>query len=339
MDTALKQRLIGAAVLVALAVIFLPMLLEGPAPDGGASNVPLQMPEAPDRRFETRELPLVPPAQPGDAADPADAAAAPTDDPNRIVTVDADDAPRPDALAGDPSTAPADLTARVVAPEQAAMPATTAASEAPAVPAPAPAAAQPEPAPPVQAPAPAARSEGGMSYAAQAGGRYVVNLGSYTNQANARALVDALKAAQLPAYAENINVGGQNALRVRVGPYSQRATAESARLRALQARSDVPASVVSLDAGQPAPAQPAARAVDAGFAVQVGAFRAEADANALRDRLRGGGFVAFSERIQAESGVLWRVRVGPEPDRAAAERLRARVNERFRLNGMVVAHP
>ena len=30
MDSALKQRLIGAAVLVALAMIFLPMLLKGP---------------------------------------------------------------------------------------------------------------------------------------------------------------------------------------------------------------------------------------------------------------------------------------------------------------------
>jgi cell division septation protein DedD len=35
-DTPLKQRLIGAIVLVALAVIFLPMLVKGPAPDSGA---------------------------------------------------------------------------------------------------------------------------------------------------------------------------------------------------------------------------------------------------------------------------------------------------------------
>lgn len=320
MDTALKQRLIGAAVLVALAVIFLPMLLEGPAPDGGASHVPLDMPAPADRKFETRELPLVPPTPVGDAAPTA--AAVDPDDPNRIVTVDADDAPRPDALAGDPATAPADLSARVTAPA----PVTT----QPATPSPAaPAPAQPAPAPPA----------GEMLHAAQAGGRYVVNLGSYTNQANARALVDALKAAQLPAYAEEVTIGNQRGLRVRVGPYEQRATAESARLRALRVRDDVPATVVALDAATSAPAQTATGGASAGFAVQVGAFRAEADALALRDRLRNGGFVAFSERVQAESGTLYRVRVGPEPDRAAAERLRDRVNERFRLNGMVVAHP
>ncbi|RXE43711.1 sporulation protein, partial [Xanthomonas perforans] len=41
MDTALKQRLIGAIVLVALAVIFLPMLVKGPAPSSGVADVPL----------------------------------------------------------------------------------------------------------------------------------------------------------------------------------------------------------------------------------------------------------------------------------------------------------
>ena len=62
MDTSLKQRLIGAAVLVALAVIFLPMLVQGPAPDSGAADVPLSMPATPDTGMETRELPLAGPA-------------------------------------------------------------------------------------------------------------------------------------------------------------------------------------------------------------------------------------------------------------------------------------
>ncbi|HET6783103.1 MAG TPA: sporulation protein, partial [Pseudoxanthomonas sp.] len=61
MDTALKQRLIGAIVLVALAVIFLPMLIKGPAPDSGVSDVPLEVPATPGGQYETRELPLVTP--------------------------------------------------------------------------------------------------------------------------------------------------------------------------------------------------------------------------------------------------------------------------------------
>ena len=61
MDSGLKQRLIGAAVLVAIAVIFLPMLVQGPAPDSGVSDVPLTMPDAPQGEYQTRDLPLVTP--------------------------------------------------------------------------------------------------------------------------------------------------------------------------------------------------------------------------------------------------------------------------------------
>ena len=75
MDTKLKQRLIGGAVLIALAVIFLPMLVHGPAPDSGVGDVSTRVPDAPAGKFETRELPLGPAA--GQAALPAPAASAP----------------------------------------------------------------------------------------------------------------------------------------------------------------------------------------------------------------------------------------------------------------------
>ena len=64
MDTSLKQRLVGAAVLVALAVIFLPLLVKGPAPDSGVSDVSLRVPpepKGPDGTV-TQDLPLVAPA-------------------------------------------------------------------------------------------------------------------------------------------------------------------------------------------------------------------------------------------------------------------------------------
>ncbi len=59
MDIALKQRLIGASVLIALAVVILPMILGG-RPDGNVSEtqrieVPKQPPEL---DFETRKYPI-----------------------------------------------------------------------------------------------------------------------------------------------------------------------------------------------------------------------------------------------------------------------------------------
>jgi len=47
MDSGLKQRLIGAGVLVALMVVFLPMLVKDPAPDSGVSDLPFKSPAAP----------------------------------------------------------------------------------------------------------------------------------------------------------------------------------------------------------------------------------------------------------------------------------------------------
>ena len=107
MEPALKQRVIGAVVLIALAVIFLPMLIKGPAPESGASNVPLELPKAPEGDFETRELPLVSPGQ------------APS---GGAVGMNAGATPNPDAADTLPTV---DTTATTAAAGQGAMPATT----------------------------------------------------------------------------------------------------------------------------------------------------------------------------------------------------------------------
>lgn len=335
MDSALKQRLIGAAVLVALAMIFLPMLLQGPdetTPD--AARVPLSMPDAPDQDFETRELPLALP-RPETTGEPVLGAPTPaSDDPNAVATVDAgaNVAPRVDALPVEPvdEEAPPQAvdaaTGQPIARETAPPPAP--------VPAPVPAAA---PAPVAATPAPAPQP----LPASAGGGRYVVNVGSFSNLANARALADKLRAAGLPVTSESVDVGGKPAMRVRVGPYAERALAEAARQRAERVAGS-PTVVMALDAEAApaaAPTRPAA-AANVGFAVQLGAFSNEADASALRDRARASGFVAFHQRVDTERGPVWRVRVGPEADRASAERLRDSVAARLGLRDLiVVSHP
>jgi len=334
MDSALKQRLIGAAVLVALAMIFLPMLLQGPEvgePD--AAQVPLSMPDAPDQEFETRELPLAAPQPAGDGPVLGGPQAAPADDPNAVATVDVqgDAAPRVDAVAG-----PAPEASEDGAPLQAVDAASGQTLAAAPVPAPEPA---PEPAPATR-PEPAAPAE--ALPASTAGGRYAINVGSFSNLANARALADKLRAAGLPVTSESVDVNGKPAMRLRVGPYAERTVAEAARLRA-ESVAGTRTVVVSLPAGSastPAPATRAATAPTVGFAVQLGAFSTEADASALRDRARSAGFVAFHQRVATDSGTVWRVRVGPEADRAAAERLRGAIADSLGLREtIIVTHP
>lgn len=339
MDTSLKQRLIGAIVLVALAVIFLPMLVTGPARNSTADSVPLEVPGAPaNAQFETRELPLAAPA----GGDSGLRGAAPLQEPaaNAAATVD---------------TGPA-----------------------------------------------------------VAAGNFAVSFGAYASKADADAVIAHLKGAQLPGFSEAATINGKQAWRVRVGPFVDRAQAESARLQAVKIRSDVRAEVVTLDAngegaaataqapaatttplgGNPvqtqalpetappaaaaapapkpepkptavpapdtkavaakpatpapvakpevkpelkAPAAPAASGV--GFAVQLGAFGQAADANALRDKARAAGFSAFVDQVRTDKGVLSRVRVGPVANRAEADQLKAQVAARVGVAGMVRPHP
>ena len=168
MDSALKQRLIGAAVLVALAMIFLPMLLKGPdVAEPDAAQVPLDMPAAPDQAFETREVPLTlpaPEAPDGGVLGMEPRPAAP-DDPNAVATVDQTGLPpaRTD-VEPEPEDAPiAAVDAATGLPEPAIAPAPVATSPAPAPPPAAPATTPVEPALPATA----------------GGGHYVVNVGSF----------------------------------------------------------------------------------------------------------------------------------------------------------------
>ena len=343
MDSTLKQRLIGAAVLAALAVIFLPMLLKGPdVKEPDAAEVPLTMPATPGQEFETRELTLTEPdgaAPPGGVLGMAPAAPA---------AIDAADATIPP---------PGEATAAADVPVDG----------APAAVATAPAATTP------------AAADAKSSAATVGAGNYAVNVGSFSNPETANALATKLRAVNLPVTTDQIALVSGSATRLRVGPYLDRASAEAARLRA-EGVTGGTANVVVLDAKstspdaqkvaatQPVAAKAPAAAVKpaaspttsptaspaksptpasaepampsaAGFAVQLSAPSVEADALALRDRARAAGFSSFVRRIETDSGARFRVRVGPVADRSAAEALRDSANAKLGTKGIIVTNP
>lgn len=118
MDPALRQRLIGAAVLILLAVIFVPMLLDGPPEPVDSREVSLEIPPQP---AETRRLPVEPGTLPTAAVEPppadvqpsaADPAAASTVIPTPVTEPapepqSAQPAPAQPALVAEPAAAPA----------------------------------------------------------------------------------------------------------------------------------------------------------------------------------------------------------------------------------------
>ncbi|MBS0365274.1 MAG: SPOR domain-containing protein [Proteobacteria bacterium] len=227
----MKERLTGAAILLAVIVLLVPALLRGPV----HSSVALPVTEAgggdqPPLRSYTIDL--------ADGARPATAPQA---------------APQPAALSSSTPAAPSATTPdTAVPPAQGSAPAAgavdgeghgtdtlpPASPAAPAAPvaAPQPAVPHAATAPAHEAPAPVRRAAASVDEGGRAGdgsGAWVVQLGSFASKVNAERL-----ARQVTAQGYHVRVsqgnGGRRLYRVRVGPAPDRAAAErlASRLRA-----------------------------------------------------------------------------------------------------------
>lgn len=85
------------------------------------------------------------------------------------------------------------------------------------------------------------------------------------------------------------------------------------------------------------PPQPAATAAANGaWTVQVGSFSQADNAQTLQRRLASEGFEAFVSRVATDAGTMHRVRVGPVPEREAADRLLARLGAAGHAGARVV---
>lgn len=333
MDTPLKQRLIGAIVLVALAVIFLPMLVKGPAPDSGVANVPIAAPDAPeDGQFQTRELPLVAPAGGATGLQGAASSTAPL---NEAAATPAD------------AAVPADTSPAVAAGNYAvSFGAYASQKDAEAV------------------IAYLKRSNlPGFSEPATINGRqaFRVRVGPYADRAQAEAArLEAVKVrndvkaevvtldarADTPAAAAPAAASSASA-----APASAAVTTEALPPEPVAAAKPTPkpeppkpavkpeAKPVAAEPAKPVAVPTAPAASSVGFAVQLGAFGKAEDANALRDKVRAAGFSAFVEQVRTDKGTLHRVRVGPVANRAEAENLNAQVASKVGVAGMVRPHP
>ena len=339
----MKTRLLGAFVLIALLVLFVPMFFPSSPPTAaGDQTVSLAIPPAPDRDLQTKTMSLDPDAAAPAAAASAGAVVIPAANSggssDQLATVDIRSRRPTDVETGDGASA-------------AAAPAPTPATQAPATPS----AAAPEPAPvkPVAsepviksrspAPEPPKASAPALPPATAARGNYSLNLSAYASSAGARSLMQRVQKLGYPVSSHVIQQGGKTLTAVEAGPFATRTAAESARLKITQSIAGVP---VRLESGastpsgdEPASAAPKAATRAGGWAVQVAAISSQADANALRDKLRAGGFDGFVDSVVAGGKKLWRVRAGPQTQRSDAERVRDQIKSKLGLAGNVVSVP
>lgn len=330
----MKTRLLGAAVLIALAVLFLPMIFNGksPAPVGDQA-VSLAIPPAPDRDLQTRTMslnPNAPAATPAATTPPAassstqPAAVAPGAT-GQLATVNIGSTrPRDvetDSEAGKAPTPTTVTTGAGTSPSQPVIPMQNKPTALPT---------QPETAAP----------------AAIGRGSYSLNLSAYASAAGATNLQRRVRALGYPVSGRAITQAGQPRTLVLAGPFETRAAAEAARLKITQSIPGVPARLEQQDTSNDEAAAAAAPAAVSrataragGWAVQLAAMSNQSDANALRDKLRANGFDGFVDTVQSGGKQLWRVRAGPQTQRADALRLRDQIKARLGTDGNVVPVP
>lgn len=334
MDKALKQRLVGASVLIILAVIVLPMLLSGRSDRLKHESSRIELPPKPDElSIETRRFPVgipnrqTPNAEQGAEEGQGPATLAPAEsidlatanveklatdqfqatgiDDGRVPAISVEES----ALAeSDDAGSPASVNTQAPPPAVASI---TLNSE------------KPESLEPVET---ADRSENAP--------RYLVQVASFSNERNANALADMLKAENHPVLLDVVDRPAGRMYRVRVGPFAKRPDADALVSSLRTKMTDLTPRVLDLRPDDSAPvstpSDPLVR-----WVVQVGSFSNAKSAEELVAKLRLSGLSAFSEKVSSASGTAYKVRIGPELDRSKATELARKVKADHQLDTFV----
>jgi len=297
MDKALKQRMVGASVLIALAVIVLPMLLGG-RPEGETQQTrKIELPaQPPELSFETRRYPI---GEQGLEQQEKNKQST-QDDP--VLQLPAPKVPaskvdKPDAV---------DYTVgKSAIDEHTSTPAVTSTA-------------------PVQ-----------IENAPDAG-RFVVQVASFGALDNANQLSAVLRSNGYSVITHSVKSDVGILHRVRVGPYASEAEADRIVSDLESAVDGVKPRVMDLQPGKSAPvttpSDPLIR-----WVVQVGSFSSAANAEKLVASLRLDGLSAYREMVSSSESSIYRVRIGPFLQREEAMRVERRMREKNSLDGVVMS--
>ncbi|MCD2452197.1 SPOR domain-containing protein [Methylicorpusculum oleiharenae] len=342
MDQELKQRLIGVAVITALAAIFIPMLFDNPVDESGQIVNELTIPEPPVQTFEETAQ-QVPPAE-AVLEQKAD---------DEVIVPDGEDQylPLNEEYVEDAGQYTADFRQNYseigdlgegAAPQvQTVQPDTKTSSQA--------GVSENDPLTtladasidPVQEPL----NTPAVSSAVPDATGWYIQLGSFSKQENASTLYNKLKADGFPVILDEIRTPAGKAYRLRVGPESDKNKAvtikskldQQHKLKSILTGGSKPAASDTLKS----PAQQVDKALSAKaeksvadnppasvrWFVQLGTFTKQENAVALRDKLRSKGFSVNFDEITTSKGKAYRLKAGPELNKKKAEEMKAKLDK------------
>jgi DedD protein len=297
MDKALKQRMVGASVLIALAVIILPILLGGRPEGENLQTRKIELPaQPPELSFETRRYPI---GEQG-SEQQAKADESTRDEPVHrlpVPKVPVSKDLKPDVV--ETTIGKTEIDEQASAPVE-------------------------------SSPAPV---QDGISPDT---GRYVVQVASFGALDNAKRLSATLSSKGYSVMTDSVKSAVGTLHRVRVGPYASEAEANQTAIDLESKVSGIKPRVMDLQPGKSAqvttPSDPLIR-----WIVQVGSFSSAANAEKLVASLRLEGLSAYQETVTSSGSSIYRVRVGPFLKREDAIRVERQVREKRSLNGVVMS--
>ncbi len=335
MDKALKQRLVGATVLIILAVIVLPMLLSGRSETLKQESRQIELPPQPDElSIETRRFPVgLPNAPAPSTVDGAGQAGNEQPDQQQAANTETDSVEASEPLSSGTSAAGYDQQSISSAGGDAGV---NQLAEEPG-----------EDVPvrdkvvsaPVTSVVLNSDPDEKFNLSADAdltqdSPRYLVQVASFSSEKNANALAGLLRADQLPVLMDVVDRPTGRLYRVRLGPYAERSAADAVVTSLRSKMTDLTPRVLDLRPSDSAPvstpSDPLVR-----WVVQVGSFTSTESAEALVAELRLSGLPAYSEKVTAAKDTVYKVRIGPELDRDKAVALARKVKDDHQLDGFV----
>lgn len=75
------------------------------------------------------------------------------------------------------------------------------------------------------------------------------------------------------------------------------------------------------------------------FALQVGTFDSDENANKMRDKLRNAGYSTFVLKQHAKGKTSYKVRIGPELEHSVLEKVKADIKKSHKIDAYIVNHP
>ncbi|MGR9043825.1 MAG: SPOR domain-containing protein [Gammaproteobacteria bacterium] len=349
MDQELKQRLIGAVVITALAAIFVPMLFDDPIDESGQVVNELELPDAPVKSFDETASRLPP-----DSVMERGETELSDEEADDIETGDgvelepkllADDAVEDDAVE-DIGFEPEPFVAEPI--YEAEIDPEPIASETDNPPN------APISEPPVkQLDSTKTRDNRSVSAVPDDAGLiksgWYVQLGSFGQKENAYSLRDKLRTQGFLASVDEVATDKGKSYRLVVGPEpdKEKALAEQAKLDKLNRTksllvavgqgSAMKSAATGADAAAPVDKAGASGSVLVRWYIQLGSFSKRENAYSLRDKLRSQGYPVTIDVVGTSSGKSYRLRVGPELDKKRAEAMQAQLEKRNHLNSLLVS--